>query len=145
MSKIIELNGKLYKAYNPHDNLVFTPDHDSAMDITGQTLKVGTKVAWGTGYRGGSGAVVGEITEIGWSLQASSIYEVDADGKQLFETRTGKNWRGDEYTYQSPITVPSEAWRFRVVTKSLMKGRKGNSFNSPNDVVAIAEQAFGER
>jgi hypothetical protein len=26
-----------------------------------------------------------------------------------------------------------------------MKGRKGNSFNSQDDVVAIAEQAFGSK
>ncbi|RUX95943.1 MULTISPECIES: hypothetical protein [unclassified Mesorhizobium] len=55
------------------------------------------------------------------------------------------NWRGDKVTRQNYVTIPSESWAFRVVVKSLTPNRKGNSFSDPNDVVVIAEQAFGSK
>lgn len=132
-----------------YDELRFDPSRSTPTDLTGQPLKVGTKVAWGTSYRGGGGSVVGEITEIGWQKQPYQAYAVDVDGKTLMENF---EYEGTDYSVRPPVRKMLSSsrpiyttrylYRFSVVTKSLQKGRKGNRFSNTHDIVVIANQEF---
>ncbi|MRN66384.1 hypothetical protein [Brucella sp. 10RB9213] len=141
--KYAEIDGKRYRVAAT-DKHVYTPDSSSILDRTGQPLKVGTKVAWGTSYRGGGGAVIGEITSIGFKLVGGTAYEVDENDELISDLVTGRDYRGREYQYGLNRSINSQVWTFSIVTKSLMLGRKGNQFSDPRDVVAIANQSFGE-
>lgn len=153
MNTIHNIDGKFYRLAE-HDTLRFDPEKSTVKDATGQSLKVGTKVAWGTSYRGGGGAVIGEIADIGWSLQDYTAYEAVGADNPAYVTEDYEEpvtkWVAGRYvptgemrTRKRYISVTRQRWVFNIATKALSPGRKGNSFSDPHDVVAIANQGFG--
>lgn len=113
-------------------------------DLTGETLRGGDKVAWGTSYRGGGGAVIGIIDSIDWVPTKYAAYAVDEAGNYVTEPYVWKDWRGGEHQSNRPITVAREFWRPRIVVSSLMAGRKGRIESSSDFFVKIANQQFGD-
>jgi hypothetical protein len=155
MNRIIEVGGKFY-ATQQWDTEFTDPRNEPMLDGTGQVLKVGSKVAWGTAYRGGRGAALGEIISIGFTATSYSAHEVEGpdSGKyvMLEEEYPENKWDPHERRYvvtgkmlTRKVYAPRlerKVWTFELTTKALSKGRKGASFRDREDVVLIANQDY---
>lgn len=99
-------------------------DDVSFLDVTGSPLFVGAKVAWGAAHRAG-GVAVGEVIDL-----------------EIRESAP-KRWDAATKAYTEGPTV----YTGYIVTRSLMRGRKGQTISAEYaGVVLIANQEWpGDR
>lgn len=136
------IDGERLYLFNDRDTLVFNPDEHPLVDATGLPLAVNDLVAWGTGYRGGTGVVVGQVVEVSWTEENYSAFLLDDEGPYVTEPHEQTMWDKTVRMTTRNVTRKRTKWVCRIRVTPLTSGRKGRTETSGEFFAKIANQAF---